>query len=362
MNLESLFRDFNPCKFIVHCSLFTFVTLFALRLDNFIDWPYWAIFTPLWIWKCTAILGAIVGAIVWCRYPHYRLEGDAYTQFKAMLISLALHLILLMFELLACDKLTSDRHLWVLVFIPLIFGSVVSVGACVWAVKHDRSFELELFLAVNALQFVSLPLKLDKFVYWHWDVVFVPMWIVICLSLVSVLYNIIFCGIMMRTPEVSLQQKKAALNAAVGNICTVLPLLCFQVVICDKLDGELKFPYIVVFSPLLVSILALIILSFTAKGGNMWWFGIRKSFSQFLLSAMPFLQEYGNISYHAETHSGNAGQSVPLDATSSSTSTGGGSGSEQLHEFGKHDKKSKKAAKNDILKPVVPFVSIDLPD
>ncbi|XP_002011912.3 transmembrane protein 185B [Drosophila mojavensis] len=359
MNLESLFRDFNPCKFIVHCSLFSFVALFALRLDGYIDWPYWAIFTPLWIWKCTAILGAIVGAIVWCRYPHYRLEGDSYTQFKAMLISLSLHLILLMFELLACDKLTSERHLWVLVFIPLIFGSVVSVGACVWAVKHDRSFELELFLAVNALQFVSLPLKLDKFVYWNWDVVFVPMWIVICLSLVSVLYNIIFCGIMMRTPEVSLQQKKAALNAAVGNICTVLPLLCFQVVICDKLDGEIMFPYIVVFSPLLVSILALIILSFTAKGGNMWWFGIRKSFSQFLLSAMPFLQEYGNISYHAETQS-NAGQSVPLDASSSSTSNI--AATDPLHEFSKHEKKSKKAAKNDIMKPVVPFISIDLPD
>lgn len=114
-----------------------------------------------------------------------RLEGDSYTQFKAMLISLSLHLILLMFELLACDNLTSKRHLWVLVFIPLIFGSVASVGACVWAVKHDRSFELELFLAVNALQFVSLPLKLDQFVTWNWEVVFVPMWIVICLSLVS---------------------------------------------------------------------------------------------------------------------------------------------------------------------------------
>lgn len=34
---------------------------------------------------------------------------------------------------------------------------------------------------------------------------------------------------MMRTPEISLQQKKAALNAAVGNVCTVLPLLFFQV-------------------------------------------------------------------------------------------------------------------------------------
>ncbi|XP_011192130.1 transmembrane protein 185B [Zeugodacus cucurbitae] len=351
MNLQSFFRDFNPSKFVVHCSLLGFIILFALRLDGGIDWPYWAIFMPLWIWKGIAILGAAVGAVVWCRYPHYRLEGDSYTQFKAMLISLSLHLILLMFELLACDKLSSGRHLWVLVFIPLIFGSVASVGACVWAVKHDRSFELELFLAVNALQFVSLPLKLDQFVNWNWEVVFVPMWIVICLSLVSVLYNVIFCGIMMRAPEISLQQKRAALNAAVGNICTVLPLLCFQVVICDKLEGELKFPYMIVFSPLMISLSALIGLSFSAKGGNKWWFGIRKSFHQFLLSAMPFLQEYGNISYHVDRSA--AAQSVPLDASTSNVHTG---------DFDKHDKKSKKGAKNDSMKPVMPIISIDMPD
>lgn len=115
-----------------------------------------------------ATLGAFVGSIIWCRNPHYRLENDSYSHFKAMLISLSLHLILLMFELLACDRLTSERHLWVLVFIPLIFGSVASVGACVWSVKHERSFELELFCAVNALQFVFLPLKLDNFVSWRW--------------------------------------------------------------------------------------------------------------------------------------------------------------------------------------------------
>ena len=45
-----------------------FVTFFQ-------DWPWWAIFTPLWIWKTIAALGATVGAIVWCRYPHYRLNS-----------------------------------------------------------------------------------------------------------------------------------------------------------------------------------------------------------------------------------------------------------------------------------------------
>lgn len=88
---------FFHSKFVVHCSLFTFTILFCLRLDNYIgmycetfmcetqlkkkkniksksylDWPYWAIFTPLWIWKGIATLGATIGAIVWCRYPHYR--------------------------------------------------------------------------------------------------------------------------------------------------------------------------------------------------------------------------------------------------------------------------------------------------
>ncbi|XP_053948419.1 transmembrane protein 185B [Anastrepha obliqua] len=346
MDFQSMFKDFNPSKFVVHCSLLAFVGLFALRLDGYIDWPYWAIFTPLWIWKGIAVLGAAVGAVVWCRYPHYRLEGDSYTQFKAMLISLSLHLILLMFELLACDKLSSGRHLWVLVFIPLIFGSVASVGACVWAVKHDRSFELELFLAVNALQFVSLPLKLDQFVYWNWEVVFVPMWIVICLSLVSVLYNIIFCCIMLRTPEISFIQKKNAIHAALGNFCTVVPLLCFQVVICDKLEGEEKYTYLFVFGPLMLSLCTLIVLSFSAKGGNKWWFGIRKSFSQFLLSSMPCLQEYANIAYHANRST--AAQSVPLDASTSTAHTG--------------NKKSKKGAKNDSMKPVVPIISIDMPD
>lgn len=85
-------------------------------------------FTPIWFWKGMVILGATVGSYVWWKHPHARLEGDAYVQYKAMLITLALHLILLMFELLVCDKLESGRHLWILVFIPLIFISIVSIA------------------------------------------------------------------------------------------------------------------------------------------------------------------------------------------------------------------------------------------
>ena len=74
------------------------------------------------------------------------MEGDAYVQYKAMVICVGLHLLLLMFELLACDKLENNRPhvLWILVFIPLIFMSIVSIGISVWAVKHERSFEVRM--------------------------------------------------------------------------------------------------------------------------------------------------------------------------------------------------------------------------
>lgn len=74
----------------------------------------------------------------------FRMEGDAYVQYKAMIIATGMHLMLLVFELLACDKLEHGREyvLWILVFIPLLFMSIVSIGICVWAVKHERTFEV----------------------------------------------------------------------------------------------------------------------------------------------------------------------------------------------------------------------------
>uniref|UniRef100_T1E842 Putative plasma membrane protein n=1 Tax=Anopheles aquasalis TaxID=42839 RepID=T1E842_ANOAQ len=348
MNLQSLFQDFNPSKFVVHCCLLSFTVLFCLRLDDYIDWPYWVVFVPLWIWKSIATLGAAVGAIVWVRYPLYRVEGDSYSHFKAMLISLSLHLILLMFELLACDRLTSGRHLWVLVFIPLIFGSAASVGACVWAVKHDRSFELELFCAVNALQFVFLPLKLDGLVSWSWEVVFVPLWIVLCLSLVAVLYSIIFCVILLRTPEVSAQQKKSSFYSAIGNCATVIPVLIFQVLLADKLDEDLDWPYIAVAGPLLVALSTLILLSFNAKGGNKWWFGIRKTLASSCSACCPVCRN--TATYHITPRAGKPFPStVHMCSWMSLRSTIRGA-------------KRRLTKKNDHLKPVVPIVSIELPD
>lgn len=297
MNLQNFFQDFNPSKFLVYVCLLVFSLLLALRLDGTIQCSFWTVFLPIWFWKATVVIGALVGTLIWFRHPQYRLEGEGYLHYKAMLICLALHMLLLMFELLACDKLETGRHLWILVFIPLIFISIVSIAICVWAVKHDRSFELELFCSVNILQFIFLALRLDEFILWTWVVVFVPLWIVMSVAFIGVLYAIIFAGILLRTADVNREQRRTSVHSAIAYSFLVVPILVCLVLVTNKLDGDASYSFLSTVSPLFVTFTALIYLSFGSKGGNHWWFGIRKDFCQFLLGVCPLLQEYGNISY-----------------------------------------------------------------
>lgn len=50
----------------------------SIRIDSFSDWPYWAVFMPIWIWKAIVTLGALVGTIVWCRHPHFRFVNASH--------------------------------------------------------------------------------------------------------------------------------------------------------------------------------------------------------------------------------------------------------------------------------------------
>uniref|UniRef100_A0A8C7EAR7 Transmembrane protein 185A n=1 Tax=Nothoprocta perdicaria TaxID=30464 RepID=A0A8C7EAR7_NOTPE len=85
-----------------------------------------------------------------------------------MLIAVGIHLLLLMFEVLVCDRIERGTHFWLLVFMPLFFVSPVSVAACVWGFRHDRSLELEILCSVNILQFIFIALRLDEIIRWPW--------------------------------------------------------------------------------------------------------------------------------------------------------------------------------------------------
>lgn len=297
MNPRGLFQDFNPSKFLIYACLLLFSVLLPLRLDGVIQWSYWAVFAPIWLWKLLVLAGASVGAGVWVRNPRYRTEGEACVEFKAMLIAVGIHLLLLMFEVLVCDRVERGTHFWLLVFMPLFFVSPVSVAACLWGFRHDRSLELEILCSVNILQFIFIALRLDRIIHWPWLVVFVPLWILMSFLCLVVLYYIVWSLLFLRSLDVVAEQRRTHVTMAICWITIVVPLLIFEVLLVHRLDGHNMFSYISIFVPLWLSLITLMATTFRRKGGNHWWFGIRRDFCQFLLEIFPFLREYGNISY-----------------------------------------------------------------
>ncbi|XP_020622077.1 transmembrane protein 185A-like [Orbicella faveolata] len=122
------------------------------------------------------------------------------------------------------------------------------------------------------------------------------MWIVLSLLCLLVLYYVIWSIIFVRTAEVLPAQRRGHVMVAVASVLLVIPLLTFQIILCNRLDGITQDMFVGVVAPLQISLLSLLATSFYHKGGNHWWFGIRKDFCDFLLGMCPFLQEYGNIS------------------------------------------------------------------
>lgn len=76
-----------------------------------------------------------------------------------------------------------------------------------------------------------------KRITWSWVVVFVPLWILLCLAIIGVLYALIFAVILFRTPEVSAEQRRASFYSALAYTLIVMPLLVFFVLLSSKLDS-----------------------------------------------------------------------------------------------------------------------------
>ncbi len=59
-------------KFLLFFLLILFSVLLALRLDGTIEWSYWAVFLPIWLWKFITLTGGTFGIYVWVTNPQYR--------------------------------------------------------------------------------------------------------------------------------------------------------------------------------------------------------------------------------------------------------------------------------------------------
>ena len=108
-----------------------------------------------------------------------------------------------------------------------------------------------------------------RIIFWSWEITFIPLWIVLCISLVGVLYTIIFAGILLRMPDVNADQRRSSTNSALGYSFLVVPLLVFLVLLTNKLDKTVKISYFAATSPLFLTFFTLIITSFGTRGGEL---------------------------------------------------------------------------------------------
>jgi hypothetical protein len=72
-------------------------------------------FLPIFILFLKVIVADIPPSPLPLQAANLEYEYCCCFQYKAMLISLSVHLLLLMFELLVADNLGASRHLWILV-------------------------------------------------------------------------------------------------------------------------------------------------------------------------------------------------------------------------------------------------------
>jgi hypothetical protein len=129
-----------------------------MRWDGLISWPYYIIFLPLFIWKVLALAGAVTGCVSHCRNPpklvapftirptvhHFSNDMASEIEYRTMILCAGQHFLMLLFEVLACYKLESnDPDLkWILVFVPVVFESIISIIVCIWSVRQERSIEV----------------------------------------------------------------------------------------------------------------------------------------------------------------------------------------------------------------------------
>merc|ERR1712079_29710 len=196
------------------------------------------------------------------------------------------------------------------------------------------------------------------------------LWIVLCISLVGVLYTIIFAGILLRMTEVNAEQRRTSTNSALGYSFLVIPLLVFLVLITNKLDAPKSDQWISYYftasAPLFLTFFTLIMASFGARGGNQYWFGLRKPPCQFLFGICPCLQLFGNISYSLYSNQGNSNTSTnPISGggTPSTTSSSTGSSSQELSEITLvYINSEKKKAKKMETATCIAKSSLEMPD
>ncbi|CAF0728423.1 unnamed protein product [Adineta ricciae] len=323
MDTSQYIRSCNPARFVITGSLLIFSILFASRLDGYIQISYWLVFLPLFIWKMLVIFGACTGVFIWCKSGEQnRILRSPDNDCRALIIYFFMHILLFTFEILTCDKLENGLEIqWILCFTPLLLCTVVSFISCLWLLKTQRNFLIPTFITINGLFFLFFPLRLDYFSVWRYSIVFIPVWISLCIAIIFVFIKIILALVHRCSRRIVTNQREiTTITEAILYALMFIPLGIFAILLVERLDKEedqqlSKLSYSIIVIPLYISLIAWMMFSFGASDGNPWWFGLRRDLCEILLGRCPVISLYFNNQYKFDTRT--SMNDVIIDLTTS---------------------------------------------
>lgn len=274
-----------------------FLALLALRLDDFIHWPNWVVFFPLWLWQSVIFGGFLFEIFAFCRSPRYYIETQAH--FKNAFFDAFFHINLLFFEILACNRLENAHHSesgWVSVFVPLIILSIFGIFVSFWTIKNDFDGDLHFIVSSNILFFIFVALKMEGLIDWSWKFVFLPNWISLVffftLEVIEIIMSISRFICVSRFQE----YRQQSFCISVGYAISLLLIITSGVLLALKKDSDLHLPYLVIASPLMSALTVFMSLCFSVRSHFQWRRCFQLIYRRTIKMCHP-LQEYGNISY-----------------------------------------------------------------
>ncbi|CAF0972993.1 unnamed protein product [Rotaria sordida] len=308
MDTSRYIQSCNPARFIVTFSLLIFSILFALQLDGIIKINYWLIFLPLFIWKMLVVFGACTGVFCWCKNgERNRIIRAPDNDCRALIIYFFLHIFILIFEILTCDKLENKLETrWIVCCIPLYLCTFLTFLSCLWSLKVQRNFLIQAFISANGLFFLFFPLRLDSAITWRYVIVFIPLWVSLCIALLFVISKLIL-AIVHRCSRrlIPNQRESSTITEAIIYAIMFIPFSIFAILLVDRLDHEdneqiQKVSFTVISIPLWIALIAWLIFSFGATDSNPWWFGLRRDLCEILLGQCPYITLYFNNKFKFE--------------------------------------------------------------
>ncbi|TPP65044.1 hypothetical protein FGIG_04126 [Fasciola gigantica] len=234
-------------------------TLSCLNKDLKLRYDTWTSMIPMWLWFAYDMISTLQECKTFIIRESIVVPNSRSNYWAKSILAFG-HLLALCFCILMCVKIEQDNLMYTHAFIPLFLFCIVHFVSF-YAFRNVRQPQIDDLVAVNIITFLLISLRLDGNILISWTVVFIPLWIIIILLFVILLYGCILVIDSLFTknadPSVTLLRQ-----STVGYTISLLCFLIFMILLTQALENHMVIPMSYVNLPLLACLITIIMVDF----------------------------------------------------------------------------------------------------